>query len=1065
MRKLLLFCPVLLLLALGARSQNPTAAPKKTSNLITVKGTVRSDNGQPIANVSVRVKSTNKGTTTDDNGNFTLSVSAQATLEISAINYAAQEVRVGGRASFTVTLQESNSSLGETVIIGYQRVARRKTTAAISSISGKEIENLPSSSFDQLMQGRLSGVNVQNFSGDPGGRPTVSVRGNTLVSRDYDQNTVVNNPLYVVDGVPQPNEEYVGPGAATGMNFLGGVNPNDIESIDVLKDASAAAIYGSRAANGVILITTKKGRPGNPRVFVSGYTGVTERPKLREVTLGALERRQKMAVFQQELTYAQRQQLPYLLTDSLNPAFNGNTDWQGLFYRTGIITDGDLSMSGGSETSNYRFSTGYYNEEGIIRATGFKRYSLRLNLATKAMRNKLDINPIISFSRTDRSRGNGTDPRDPTNFNPFSLSAGSMPSSLFALDPNKRQAILGAYNSSLDKNIGNDLNLNINLGYAFNSHLRLNSLESYHYTSSRRDFNRTNAMESQQGNYSYTFNDATVDARLSNYLSYVNIFQKHNLALLVGQDIAYNQYESTTASGSNGASDQIQVVNGFRQSTLTAASDYQAYGLLSYYGQVNYDYDGKYLLSFTARTDASSRFGANSKWGFFPAASAAWILSDERFMKDSKFTLFKLRASLGTSGSLPGQNYLQYNLYNVNAAAFNGNNYTTASATSYNSITAITPNFHDGVAQKNLSWERSMQWNIGADMEIEQGRFGAQIDFYNREGSLQLFSVNLPVTTGYDQALTNSIGVRNAGVELLIKANPLSRSSPVKWFTSFNISYNKNRIMNLPNGGRDLVKDGDRFDKSHILSVGRPINSFYLYKTLGVFASDADIPVDKFTGAHYHNGNGDYKAGDFYLDDLDHDNFIDVFNSGLNPDKLPIGDPNPKFTGGWTNNISWKNFTLGIFFSFTFKRDVLNLYKADQFSNSTDGNANTNFAQYSTPNLDKINIWRHPGDQAQYAKYDIGTYLYYYTSAQTMFLTSGDYFRLKSLSLGYLVPDGFLHKLSLGRVRIFGVVDNLTKWQSSRDLPDAENVNAYGEYDGAGYPLPRKFTFGLDVQF
>ncbi|MDO6431354.1 SusC/RagA family TonB-linked outer membrane protein [Flavitalea sp. BT771] len=1056
MRKLLVLCAVPLLVALNAISQN----------LITVKGTIKAENGQPIANVSIRVKGTNKGTTTNEKGDFTLTTAAQSTLEISAINYSPQEIKLAGRTSLALTMQESNSSLGETVIIGYQRVTRKKSTAAISSISGKEIENLPSSSFDQLMQGRLSGVNVQNFSGEPGARPTVSVRGNSLVSRDYDQNNVVNNPLYVVDGVPQPNEEYVGPGTTTGMNYLGGVNPNDIESIDVLKDASAAAIYGSRAANGVILITTKKGRVGAPRVLISGYTGVTERPKLREVTLGTLERRQKMEVLMQQLDYTQRTQLPYLLTDSLNPAFNGNTDWQGLFYKTGLIRNGDLSMSGGSDNSNYRFSAGYYDEDGIIKATGFKRYSMRLNLLTKTLHNKLDINPIIAYSRTDKARGNGQDPRYTNNYNPFSLSAGSMPSSLFGLDANKQQAILGAYNNNLDKNVANNLNFNLNLGYTFNPHLRFQSLTGYLYNTSRRDFTRSNAMESQQGNYSYTFSDNQIDIQISNYLTYTNSFGKHNLSLLGGQDIQYDQYENTTASGSNGASDQIQVVNGFRQSTIRASSDYQAYGLLSYYARLAYDYDSKYLLSFSARRDGSSRFGQNSKWGFFPSASVAWILSDEKIMKNSYFSLLKLRASLGTSGSLPKQNYLQYNLYNVNAAAFNGNNSSTSSASSYNSIAAITPNFHDGVAQKGLSWEKSMQWNIGTDMEIDQGRFGAQIDFYNKESSLQLFSVNLPVTTGYDIALTNSIGVRNAGVELLLKAYPLPKSSPVKWFTSFNISYNKNRIMSLPNGGRDLIfQNGDRFDKSHILSVGRPINSFYLYQTLGVFATDADVPIDKFTGARYRNGNGPYKAGDFYLADLDHDNFIDIFNSNLNPDKMPIGDPNPKFTGGWTNNFTWKNWNLGVFFAFTFKRDVLNLYKADQFNNSTDGNANENFAQYSIPNLDKINIWRKPGDKAEFAKYDLGTYLYYYTSAQTFFLTSGDYFRLKSLSLTYQLPNNLLHKIGLERVKVFGVADNLLRWQSSKDLPDAENVNAYGEYDGAGYPIPKKFTLGLEVQF
>jgi len=272
--------------------------------------------------------------------------------------------------------------------------------------------------------------------------------------------------------------------------------------------------------------------------------------------------------------------------------------------------------------------------------------------------------------------------------------------------------------------------------------------------------------------------------------------------------------------------------------------------------------------------------------------------------------------------------------------------------------------------------------------------------------------------------------------------------------------------MNLPNGGRDLVfQNGDRFDKSHILSVGKPINAFYLYQTLGVFSATGDIPVNPYTGALYRNSNGTYTAGDFYFKDLDGDYFTDVFNSGLNPDKMPIGDPNPKITGGWTNNISYKNFTLGLFFSFTFKRDVLNLYQADQFSNSTSGDANNNFAFYSIPNLDKLNIWRQPGDQSEYAKYDLGTYLYYYTSAQTFFLTKGDYFRLKSVNLQYSVPQKTIERWRIDGLKIFAVADNLLKWQASKELPDAENVNAYGEYGGDGYPIPKKFTLGFQVQF
>jgi len=1040
---------LMLLAAFGAAGQGVTIKGKVTS----------SDDRSGIPGVNVVEKGTSNGTVTDGDGNYSLNVSSNAVVVYTFVGYTTQEIVVGGRTTLDVALEADVKALEEVVVIGYGSVEAKDVTGTLVSLKAENFNQGLVSSPEQLMQGRVAGVQITSNSGEPGAINTIRIRGTSSVLGG-------NQPLYVVDGVPQPNEEYAGPGATTGMNYLGGVNPNDIESIDVLKDASAAAIYGSRAANGVILITTKKGRVGAPRVVTSGYVGVTQRPKLRNVTLGALERRQKMEVLQQQLTYQQQQQLPYLLTDSLNPAFNGNTNWQDLFYRTGIIRNGDLSMSGGSDNSNYRFSAGYYNEDGIIKATGFKRYSMRLNLMTKALHNKLDINPIISYSRTDKARGNGQDPRYGNNYNPFSLSAGSMPSSLFALDPDKQAAILGAYNNSLDKNIGNNFNVNLNLGYTITPHLKFSSLTGYLYNTSRRNFTRTSAQESQLGNYSYTFSDNEINIQLSNYLTYTNSFGKHNLSLLGGQDIQYDQYENTTASGAGGASDQIQVISGFRQSTLTAGSDYQAYGLLSYYARLAYDYDSRYLLSFSARTDGSSRFGKNNKWGFFPSASVAWILSDEKILKNSYFSLLKLRASLGTSGSLPSRNYLQYNLYNVNSVGFTGNDYPTEYAGSYNSITAVTPNFHDGVAQKNLSWEKSMQWNIGTDMEIAQGRFGAQIDVYNKESSLQLFSVNLPVTTGYDIALTNSIGVRNSGVELLLKAYPLPKSSPVKWYTSFNISYNKNRVMSLPNAGRDLVfQNGDRFDKSHILSVGKPINTFYLYKTLGVFATDDNVPVNPFSGERFHNGNGTYKAGDFYFADLDNDNFIDVFNSGLNPDKTPIGDPNPKFTGGWTNNITWKNFTLGLFFSFTFKRDVLNLFKADQFSNSTAGNANGNFAQYSIPNLDKLNIWRKPGDKAEFAKYDLGTYLYYYTSAQSFFLTKGDYFRLKSLSLTYQLPGDMLHKIGIERLKVFGVADNLLKWQRSKDLPDAENVNAYGEYDGAGYPIPKKFTLGLEVQF
>nr|WP_315419823.1 SusC/RagA family TonB-linked outer membrane protein [uncultured Pedobacter sp.] len=1026
---------------------------------IRITGKIVDRDNKPIPGTSILEKGTKNGTVTDGEGQYALTVkSAQSVIVASIIGYLSKEQSASGKSRIDFKLDENSQNLSEVVLIGYQKISRKKNIAAISSISAKELANIPSASFDQMLQGRISGLNVQNFSGAPGVAPTVSVRGSSLVSTSYDQNNVISSPLYVIDGIPQANENYVGQDMGTGTNYFAGLNPSDIESIDVLKDASAAAIYGSRAANGVILITTKKGLSGEPRISFNAYVGLTERPKLRDVTLGTVERRQKMSIIQNQLSYADQKQLPYILTDSLNPAFNGNTDWQDLFYQTGKIANGDLSLSGGDANGMvYRFSGGYYNEQGIIKATGFKRYSGRLNLTSRALKQKLTINPIFAYSSSDRARGNGD------NANPISLGAGNMPSSLLTLDPEKKAFYVGAYDDNLDKNISNQLNLNLNLSYEINKHLILNSQSGYTVNSSRRDLSKSSLLNSGQGNSSSSYADNSTNLLTSNFLSYNNTFGKHSLSVVAGQDIQFNKYQNTFASGYNGSSDNIQVVSGFQQSKIFGSSDYQAYGLLSYYARLAYDYDGKYLLSVSERADGSSRFGNNQKWGYFPSASLGWLISEEGFMKNwakNPFTLAKLRASIGTSGSLPNSNYLQYNLYTVNNGGFEGN----TTATSYNGQAAITPNLINGAAQSNLSWEKSMQWNIGTDLEIKNGKYALSLDVYNKESSRQLFNVNLPITSGYDFALTNAIGVRNAGAELTLSATPIEGN--FRWFTRLNLSYNKNQIINLPNGGRDLVLSGDRFNKSHILSVGSPINAFYLYRTLGVFSRTNNIPANPFTGNLLYTNNGEFQAGSFYLADLDGDGFIDSFNDGINPDKLPIGDPNPKYTGGWTNSFSYKNFSLNIFCTFTFKRDILNLFDNDRFNNSGSGdNPVASFANFSTPDLSKLNIWKNPGDQADYAKYDIGSGRFYYRSDQSFFLDKGGYFRIRSINLGYDLPAKTLKKLGVGKFRVFALADNLYVFQQSKRLIDAENVNAYGEYDGTGYPIPKKYTLGLEVQF
>lgn len=805
------------------------------------------------------------------------------------------------------------------------------------------------------------------------------------------------------------------------------------------------------------MITTKRGRNTEPRVNLSLYTGFTQRPELRNTTLGVTERRQKLDMLNDlhasgRLTDEQMRGMPFLLTDSLNPAFNGNTDWQDMFYQVGRINNADLSLSGGTGGMNYRFSAGYYNEEGIVKATGFTRYSMRLNLMAKALQQKLTINPIISYSRSQRARGAG---------NTVGLNATNMPSSLYHLSDARKDYLLGAYDKNLDENVGSQFSVNLNLGYEFTKHLNLTSQSSYMQNMTRRDFNRTNELNGNAGNSSSSFNDQSISLRTSNYFSYNNSFGKHNLALMAGMDVEYNQYKSLYAMGTNGVSDQIQVISGFQQRHLTASSDYQANGLVAFYGRLVYDYDSRYLLSAVLRRDGSSRFGKNNKWGTFPSASAAWLISEEDFMKNSKsnISMLKLRGSVGTPGKAPGLNYLSYNLYRVNAGGYYGSN-----ATSYNGVSAITPDFTNGVAQPGISWEKSFEWNVGAELEMWNGKFQVMADLYNREGSNILMDVLLPLTTGYDLAKTNSIGVRNAGVEVVLAGSPLKRGSAVNWFSRLNVSYNKNTIMSLPNSGRDLIQSNGSFDKTHILSVGRPINTFYMYKTNGIFSTDADIPINPLTGTKL-GVPGAYKAGDMWFVDIDGDYLINPFETDMNPDKVPYGDPNPKFTGGWTNNFSYKNFTLGVFFSFVFNRDVINTFDADVFENVSGTGDLGYFASLSTPDFSKMNIWRKPGDKADYPAYPMSTYRYYYVRGQTFWLEKGDYVRLKSLTLGYDLPSQVIKRWKLGQFKIYGVMDNVLMIQRSKRLPDAEAVDYYGQYSGGGYPIPKKYTIGVQLQF
>ena len=589
------------------------------------RGTVLDEQGNPLSGASIKLKGTSTGTTTTTNGTFTINVPDNGTLIISYIGYETKEVKVKKEESISIRLSpSSNNQLSDVVVVGVQRQTKRTTTSAISSISGKQIENLPAASPDILLQGRVPGMNVQVVSGEPGVAPTVVVRGNTRVSQNIggiDQARALSGPLYIIDGVPVKPEDVGNSIDATGTNYLAGINVNDIESIDVQKDAAAAAAWGSRGANGVIYITTRKGRSRKPEFRVNVYGGATEQPKLLPTVTGAEERAQKLALAKQYGTPAQMSNLPQLLTDSLNPYFNNATDWQGLFYRNGILKNIDMSMSAATDVLNYRLSANYYDEQGVINAFGFKRYSLRGNFDFK-LSPKLNSQLIVGMSKSDRQRGrkyNNADDNTP-------VSSFNIPSSFYRLTAFDSLNFSGLYDKLRNENSSNWYSASLTLNYDILKGLRFTTQGSANVTTSDRDYfqpkdidqvqasvgnNQRSYAEADKGTYTNYF--------LSNSLNYSKTFSagnhSHNLVATASQQFTRDVYKTSIASGYDVPSNDIEVVQGIPQQSLYASSSYGASAILSFLGQVQYDFHRKYILYGAQRADASSRFGSISKWG------------------------------------------------------------------------------------------------------------------------------------------------------------------------------------------------------------------------------------------------------------------------------------------------------------------------------------------------------------------------------------------------------------------------------------------------------------------
>ena len=1066
-----------------------TAKPQASEPPRVVTGKVTGDDGEGLEGVSILVSGRGGGTSTDRKGAFSLTVYDTDTLVFSYLGYVTKRVVVKTRTRLDVNLAPNTKTITDVVVVGVQAQSRRTTTAAISTVSGKAIENLPAPSFDQLLQGRVPGLDVQVASGEPGVAPTMVVRGNTRVSQnitsnsDLDQAHALSGPLYVIDGVPINPEDisYLqdASGTSTGTDYLAGINVNDIESIDVQKDAAATAAWGSRGANGVIYIKTRKGKSSKPEFYVNFYGGLIEEPKLTPTVTGSEERQQKLELLQTYGTYANMGTLPQLLTDSVNPYFNHATDWQGLFYRNAAVQNADMSMAAAGENMGYRVSANYYNEQGTIKAFDFKRYSVRGNFDFR-MNSKLNSQFTVAFTHSDRQRGDKLSNSDDNT--PFNINSGNLPSSFFGMNAFDSANYLGLSTNLRNQNTNDWYSASLTLNYNPIPGLLLTSQGSASVSLSGKDYFRPsnqNAIQAVEGNgqASYAESDANnyTNYFLSNTANYSKTFtagkHAHHLVVTGSQQFTEDMSKITSVYGYNAPSNDIQVVSGIPSTYLTAFSDYVSSAILSFAGQVQYDYDSKYILYAADRADGSSRFGADSKWGKFPAAGLGWVASDEKFMQGLKswVNFMKLRASYGLSGQNSTDYYAPYNSYTINGT--------------YGGNTAISPSYTNGLSKSNLTWSRTYQKDLGMELQLLHNRIYAMVDVYDKTTKGDYFNFNLPFFTGY-QSITfngNDLWVDNRGLDLSLTGHIFPQTSKLRWTATLNLSFNKNIIAKLPNNNRTFEID-DAYGVGRIYAVGQPIYEMFQIIYKGVYNNASQIPVNPLTGQALTYYKGYYPVQPGYPIWVDQNHDYDVWsgeNNGDNyGDRVPSGNPNPKYTGGFINQFDYKNFSLSILSIFCGKRTIVNTFKQRQFEDvfnfpqgiySSSANA---LAASWMPNLSSIDYWNPAMAAKEGSAYrasfptplPYGPNYYEFEPFTTMFNENGAYFKVKDITLGYSLPQSWIRRIKISRAQVYANMDNVLTITKST-VPDPELVNSLGIYTGGAYPVPHKITMGLNVTF
>lgn len=1044
---------------------------------LAVTGKITDQNAKELEGATVQVKGSTVSTVTTRGGNFQLTVpGSNSSLIISSVGFVTQEIAVNGRAEIQISLSAETKGLDEVIVIGYGTQKRKSVTGAVSSFDARQLDERPIQRIDQALVGQLAGVTVKQTTGVPGKAFSVQVRGSGSISGG-------NEPLYVLDGFPLTvNSSNATNGSFSTGNPLDNINPNDIENIQVLKDAAAAAIYGSRASNGVVLITTKRGQTGKPKINLNAYGGFNQAAKKLQMMNGdqwiehatEIINAQYVAKYGAAGATAADDRATRLAKNGGN--FDANyildprwampghpglayIDWQDVIERKGKIQNYEISASGGTDAVKYFISGNHANQEGFVVNLGYKAYSMRANVEINATKNlKFGLNIAPTFSITQDPGLDGKDAifhqalslvpvqEDTMGFFPNTAKNGQYAYSNTTNSPlgkltynkgtTKRYRTLGTVYAEYQLIKGLSLRSSVNLDNTDNIATTYVSYLTAGTQAARTFTGSNNLLAATSGTYNSYRRQTFVNENTLTYNTIIN--SNHSLNILGGYSYNFDRLDRASLNSNTGyTSAIIETLNAAAAVTGNTTSTQNV--LTSFFSRIIYGYKDKYFVTASLRRDGSSRFGKNNQFGVFPSASLKWIITQENFMKDADFLSdLSLRGSWGINGNnnLPND---YASIATIGSAGY------VFGATP---LTAIgqTPNI---LANPDLKWEKSQTYDIGIDFGILKNRITGSFDYYNKLNTDLLLNVQVPEVTGFQTYLTNIGSVRNIGQELEITSRNIV--GKLQWSTSINVTHNTNEIVALAPGQKQIIIPNGFTVSDQILRVGSPLNSIYVLKVIG-FLSGKDI-ADKV--ARYGPNQAE---GDFKFEDANGDGVI------TEADKQIVGQPNPTYTYGITNTVRYAGFDLSILVQGQ-SGGAIYSQLGRALTRPGQGRADNHPASF-------VNRWKSPTDQGdgRFGK-AYSTYNNPITAA-TDWLYSSDYIRVRDITLGYNLKN-LLKKNVVQGARVYFTIENFfghDKYYNGLN-PEAANtaVSSNSAYPEAGdygaLPLPKSLIFGLNITF